>query len=164
MVEEDMDASGDGFVDLREFLAAGGTRREFERYDLNGDGIIDTEEMEERLLEIVQRARHQAAIAPGPDTLNMWAQNRCKRTRHLEFVVAQSKLALRLAKICDLDADVTGALEDVATVLPEAELQLHTMQQQVMQDCKNLLASALLEPDPHASTSKVAAQPPFAHS
>ena len=31
----------DGVVDEREFMEAGGTKQEFDRYDLNGDGVLN---------------------------------------------------------------------------------------------------------------------------
>ena len=68
-----MDTNQDGVVDQREFIAGGGTRDEFEHYDVNGDGVLDGDELVHRAAEqqayeerstvaerAVQRAREQA--------------------------------------------------------------------------------------------------------
>merc|ERR1712166_38204 len=40
-----MDSNKNGVVDSAEFAAAGGTKKEFNRYDRNGDGVLDADEM-----------------------------------------------------------------------------------------------------------------------
>ena len=39
-----MDANNDGLVDQLEFVAAGGTTKEFAKHGANGDGVLDAEE------------------------------------------------------------------------------------------------------------------------
>jgi len=41
-----MDTNHDGVVDQGEFIAGGGTKEEFDRYDANGDGVLDADEPE----------------------------------------------------------------------------------------------------------------------
>ena len=36
-----MDRNGDGAVDEAEFIAAGGTKQQFDEYDRNGDGVLN---------------------------------------------------------------------------------------------------------------------------
>ena len=42
------DDNKDGVVDEAEFVAAGGTKAEFEEYDRNKDGVLDHEELDRR--------------------------------------------------------------------------------------------------------------------
>ena len=42
---QSMDTNNDGAVDVSEFVAAGGSKQEFDRYDLNSDGVLDADEM-----------------------------------------------------------------------------------------------------------------------
>ena len=41
-----IDTNGDGVVDEAEFVEAGGSKQEFSKYDLNGGGKLDTDELE----------------------------------------------------------------------------------------------------------------------
>ena len=40
-----MDTNNDGVVDAAEFAAAGGSKQEFDERDLNGDGLLDADEL-----------------------------------------------------------------------------------------------------------------------
>ena len=40
-----MDTNHDGVVDLKEFMAAGGSKEEFNQYDLDGDGVLSVDEI-----------------------------------------------------------------------------------------------------------------------
>ena len=42
-----MDRNNDGGVDRKEFLAYGGTREEFDQFDVDCSGTLDAEELEE---------------------------------------------------------------------------------------------------------------------
>ena len=42
-----MDRNNDGGVDRKEFLAYGGTREEFDQFDVDRSGTLDSEELEE---------------------------------------------------------------------------------------------------------------------
>ena len=39
-----MDKNNDGVVNQDEFLAAGGSKEDFQKYDVNGDGVLDAKE------------------------------------------------------------------------------------------------------------------------
>ena len=43
---KEIDTNGDGVVDEAEFVEAGGSKQEFSKYDLNGGGKLDTDELE----------------------------------------------------------------------------------------------------------------------
>merc|ERR1711865_684051 len=49
-----MDTNHDGVVDLGEFIAGGGTKEEFDRYDANGDGVLDADELEQRAADKIE--------------------------------------------------------------------------------------------------------------
>ena len=59
----EMDTNGDGLVHKNEFVAAGGNKfdkEEFSKYDANGDGVLDADEMEARAADVnkfLMRAR-----------------------------------------------------------------------------------------------------------
>ena len=40
-----MDTNHDGVVDLKEFMAAGGSKEEFNQYDLDEDGVLSVDEI-----------------------------------------------------------------------------------------------------------------------
>ena len=40
-----MDTNNDGMVDQAEFAASGGSQTDFNRHDLNGDGVLDINEI-----------------------------------------------------------------------------------------------------------------------
>ena len=40
-----MDTNNDGMVDRAEFAASGGSQTDFNRHDLNGDGVLDANEI-----------------------------------------------------------------------------------------------------------------------
>ena len=68
-----MDADGDGVVDQGEFMAGGGTKQEFDKYDANGDGVLDVLELEHRAPDSLQarlakavRERSQASREKQP--------------------------------------------------------------------------------------------------
>ena len=41
-----MDTNKDGVVDCEEFVTAGGTKEEFEQLDVNADGVLDVDELD----------------------------------------------------------------------------------------------------------------------
>ena len=43
-----MDTDHNGVVDQMEFIFSGGTRREFAQFDVNGDGVLDANELENK--------------------------------------------------------------------------------------------------------------------
>ena len=43
-----MDRDHDGVVDRMEFVYGGGTRQEFAQFDVNGDGVLDADELENK--------------------------------------------------------------------------------------------------------------------
>ena len=58
-----MDSNNDGVVDTDEFLAAGGSKEEFEQYDLNNDGVLSRQEMELRAEENVENVLLQKQVS-----------------------------------------------------------------------------------------------------
>ena len=47
-----MDINQDGVVDLGEFIAGGGLKKDFVKFDLNGDGVLDGDELDKRADQI----------------------------------------------------------------------------------------------------------------
>lgn len=58
-----MDSNNDGVVDTDEFLAAGGSKEEFQQYDLNNDGVLSRQEMELRAEENVENVLLQKQVS-----------------------------------------------------------------------------------------------------
>ena len=73
---ESMDTNKDGVVDLEEYLAAGGTKEEFDKYDLDGDGVLDAQEMELRGAAKVDEKERSRAVQQGQAELKRMDSNK----------------------------------------------------------------------------------------
>ena len=66
-----VDSNKDGVVDAAEFVAAGGTEEEFNRFDKNKNGVLDKDEMALHSAARLQHGtNHEVATAPAVHTNN----------------------------------------------------------------------------------------------
>jgi len=79
-----MDANKDGVVDQAEFAANGGTKEDFNRYDLNGDNVLDARELALRAVQALLDANGASSpVAEVAPTASTYATTQCKRQPHV---------------------------------------------------------------------------------
>merc|ERR1711865_730090 len=83
-----MDTNHDGVVDLGEFIAGGGTKEEFDRYDANGDGVLDADELEQRAADKIEGGALQRAQAQGQAAVKQLDSNKDGVVDSAEFAAA----------------------------------------------------------------------------
>merc|ERR1719272_2681861 len=71
-----MDTNKDGFVDEGEFIAGGGKKEDFDKYDRNGDGVLDAGELEDRAADQVEGDKEKRAAAKGQEAVRKMDTNK----------------------------------------------------------------------------------------
>jgi len=84
----EMDTNHDGVLDRQEFIAGGGTRNEFDRYDANGDGVLDGDELEQRAADKIEAYAVQRAQAQGRAAVKQMDSNKDGVVDSAEFAAA----------------------------------------------------------------------------
>ena len=88
-----MDANKDGKISVEEFLASGGTQQQFDRLDLNGDGLLDQVEMTAQ--KIKKRVAPKAtAIHQRTDGQRVPVNLPHGSVEHLDLIVKHANLRI----------------------------------------------------------------------